>query len=921
MKKFLALTLTLCMVLSLAAVFGVTASAATEKTEGKTHTMTAVYDNGNYTVALRSGDSVTINTAEELRLLSLYTNAGKVTKGVRFILTADITLGAQYDPASDLPLFTPIGNTAETPFCGVFLGSGHTISNLYVKENGVAGLFGYTENTSVQQLSLNNAAISGTDYTGAVIGHSKYHLSLVNVSVNGKVTGADHVGGLIGHEESGTAWIINSASSATVTGKGFAGGLIGTCEQAKLYNCLVSGRVFSDGTANVFLGAGAGAATDCYYYSTAFSGESPATGVEGNVKDLGTSVSATEAARLLNAYYLTDYSNSKYMFGWTVVNDKPALANATPCATVVAKNETFVFATLADAVRFARQDETSVVNLIRSVRTEGTEIGGNYTLALGKYNLTVTSPLTVSFGTVTITCDGGEIVAPDSATIQLMGGNLNLLSVRVLSRASYALENKGTGNIYLSGERQISGVSGGDIYIGYANTLYGSDKENKTAYTGRLIYVKCGFAYQNGSVIVNNAAENKFDAYGYDSSHYITEIKDGALVFEAISFWVWAIIGILFAGAALLLVITIVKTVRYKKRMKTYSFLPFLPLVFFTARQTGFLIAAGAVIVICLLTMLISGSKQKKKEAEAKAKKNAPAKEEPKEEPVKEAPAEEVGEEPTAEEEVKEEPAAEEPKEEEPAEEPAAEEPKEEEPAEEPAAEEPKEEEPAEEPVAEEPKEEEPAEEPTEEEPAEEPEAEETEKNEESGEETSQIPIVDGNPTVPVAKGDQVVVAERDAAGNMVYSVYKKSFMARLIQSDKEVQERYETVKNALLSYKKVNSRVSWSYDSFKSGHTQLAKITIRGKTPYLYLALDPATLEGSKYNVTDAGKAKKYSTVPCRLRLTSKRSVKWATELVDVLAEKNGLVKNPKFQPETYVSENETTEALIEKGLIKKAQ
>ena len=44
-------------------------------------------------------------------------------------------------------------------------------------------------------------------------------------------------------------------------------------------------------------------------------------------------------------------------------------------------------------------------------------------------------------------------------------------------------------------------------------------------------------------------------------------------------------------------------------------------------------------------------------------------------------------------------------------------------------------------------------------------------------------------------------------------------------------------------------------------------------------------------------------------------------TELIDVLAEKNGLVKNPKFQPETYVSENESTEALIEKGLIKKAQ
>ena len=900
MKKFLALTLTLCMVLSLAAVFGVTASAATEKTEGKTHTMTAVYDNGNYTVALRSGDSVTINTAEELRLLSLYTNAGKTTGGVNFILTVDVTLGDQYDPASDLPLFTPIGNTAETPFCGVFHGSGHTISNLYIQqESGAAGLFGYTQNISVRDLFLNNAAISGKEYTGAVIGNAKNNVSLLNVSVNGKVTGTDSVGGLIGVAESGTVRMINCASTATVTGKNTAGGLIGAYDHAALYNCMVAGRVFSDNIAKIFTGAGANAGTahSCYFFGSAFAGEVPAAGIDGEVTNWDTNVSVTEAARQLNAYYLTENPNSKLIFGWTVTNDKLALNNALPEATVTVNNQEYVFATLADAVRFARQKETSVLHLARDFTTGNLEIGGTYTLDLNKRELTVTEPLTISYGTLTIS-GPGRIVAPECTAIRLAGGNLHMTANSgVRSDKSYAIQNSGTGNIYLSDVVWVKGSGDCDILIDYANTLYGSDKDNKKMYAGSTIRVKCGFAYQNGSVIVKNAIENKFSASDYDSFHYVTQLKDGALVFEAISYWVWAIIGVLFAGAALLLVITIVKTVRYKKRMKTYSFLPFLPLVFFTSFQTGFLIAAGAVLAVTLLAMLISGSVQKKKEAEAKAKKNAPAKEEPKEEPVKEAPAEEVREEPAAEEEVKEEPA------------------------EEPAAEEPKEEEPAEEPVAEEPKEEEPAEEPTEEEPAEEPEAEETEKNEESGEETSQIPVVDGNPTVPVAKGDQVVVAERDAAGNMVYSVYKKSFMARLIQSDKEVQERYETVKNALLSYKKVNSRVSWSYDSFKSGHTQLAKITIRGKTPYLYLALDPATLEGSKYNVTDAGKAKKYSTVPCRLRLTSKRSVKWATELVDVLAEKNGLVKNPKFQPETYVSENETTEALIEKGLIKKAQ
>jgi hypothetical protein len=172
---------------------------------------------------------------------------------------------------------------------------------------------------------------------------------------------------------------------------------------------------------------------------------------------------------------------------------------------------------------------------------------------------------------------------------------------------------------------------------------------------------------------------------------------------------------------------------------------------------------------------------------------------------------------------------------------------------------------------------------------------------------------------MPKARPDRVVVAETDANGNVIYSAYKKSFLARVIQSPVEVQERYETLKNALLSYKKVNCRTSWSYDSYKTGRKQLAKFAIRGKSLCLFLALDMSELEGSKYNVADAGSSKKYETVPCRLRLSSKRSVKWGLELIEKLAEKEGLVKNPKFKPQTWSIESETTETLIEKGLIKK--
>ena len=904
MKKLLALTLTLCMVLSLAAVFGVTASAVTDKTEGKTYTMTAVYDDGKYTVALNSGDSVTVSNANELRLLASYVNAGKPTIGIYFQLTGDIVLGDQYDPSSPLPLLTPIGNKPETPFRGIFNGAGHTISNLFVEEkNNAAGLFGYVRGATIHGFTLVNAAISGKENVGGVIGCVLGYVRMYNISVNGKVTGETAVGGLVGSAIGSPQQVVNCASFATVSASNAAGGLFGSCSNTAFYNCLMGGRISATGTAGTFVGDSADTvvATGCYFYRNTATTTDMNTGVTGEVTEWLESQNAAETARTLNAYTLTDSPDSTKCFAWTDVNEKPALSATRPVVKVTAKNEDSVFANLSDAVRFARQSTDAVLTLLANIRTGALDIGGNYTLNLDKYVLTVSEPLTVSFGTLKIT-GKGKILAPATIAIVAQGGNLNIDSGSIISINSVAIRNNGTGKIYLSGTPVIKGSGNADIYLGYANTLYGNNGAKKAvAYQGATIRVGCGFHYQNGSIIVSNANEGKFTVLEYDSTHFTTKYQDNALVFEKISYWVWAVIGILFGGAALLLVITIVKTVRFKKRMKTYSFLPFLPLVFFTTRQTGFLIAAGAVIVICLLTLLITGSKQKKQEAAAKAKKNAPAKEEPKEKPVEEPKEEPVKETPV--EEVKEEPA----------EEPVAEETKEEEPAEEPVAEETKEEEPAEEPVAEETKEEEPAEEPTEEEPAEE--------SEEADEEAPQIPVVDGNPTVPVAKGDQVVVAERDAAGNMVYSVYKKSFMARLIQSDKEIQERYETVKNALLSYKKVNSRVSWSYDSFKSGHNQLAKITIRGKTPYLYLALDPASLEGSKYNVTDAGKAKKYSTVPCRLRLTSKRSVKWATELIDVLAEKNGLVKNPKFQPETYVSENESTEALIEKGLIKKAQ
>ena len=249
----------------------------------------------------------------------------------------------------------------------------------------------------------------------------------------------------------------------------------------------------------------------------------------------------------------------------------------------------------------------------------------------------------------------------------------------------------------------------------------------------------------------------------------------------------------------------------------------------------------------------------------------------------------------TVEEPVQEEPAVEEAPEEEPAavEEATEEEPETEEPATEAV------EEAAEEPVAEEVVEEEQA--PTEEAAAETEEAEGDDDDEESddaeeGEENGEM----------VVQGKVVVVR------------YSKSFMAKLCCSSEETKTYYQRITDRFLSYKKVNSRVSWAHTAFNRGRTALAKMVIRGKTLRLYLALD-ANEVADKYYATDVSSKKKYAATPCYIKVKSERGLKFALELVDAVCNKFQI---PFHKDVTVTSETkfeaDTMDRLINRGLIK---
>ena len=275
------------------------------------------------------------------------------------------------------------------------------------------------------------------------------------------------------------------------------------------------------------------------------------------------------------------------------------------------------------------------------------------------------------------------------------------------------------------------------------------------------------------------------------------------------------------------------------------------------------------------------------------------------------APVEETVEEPVVEEtpveEVVEEPVAEETPVEEVVEEPVVEETPVEEVVEEPAVEETPVEEVVEEPVAEETPVEEVVEEPA---------VEET-----PVEEVVEEPAVEEELAV-TASGYQEVGDELiDAETGLVIRL-KRSFTAKMKQSEEKVKGYYSDIKNELSSYKKINSNVSWHGDRFNFGRDTVAKMNICGKTLCFYLDLDPndPELKSTVYHQKDVGAQKAYESTPFMVKIKSDAAAKKALRLVGYLAEKLGTEKDESFQPVDYAGEfaYASTKQLFDEGFIK---
>lgn len=121
-------------------------------------------------------------------------------------------------------------------------------------------------------------------------------------------------------------------------------------------------------------------------------------------------------------------------------------------------------------------------------------------------------------------------------------------------------------------------------------------------------------------------------------------------------------------------------------------------------------------------------------------------------------------------------------------------------------------------------------------------------------------------------------------------------FAEKMLVMDEKTQSYYDELNNKFKSMRKINPRVSVKGVSYRLGRELVAKITIRGKTMKLHLALDVDKFEEKIYFQKSMADVKAYAEVPFTVKVKSDRGVRNAVKLVDALAEAKGIEYKTRY-------------------------
>ena len=205
-----------------------------------------------------------IANAAQLAWFSDWVNAHHTPACAKLIANIDMSTVCSEEIGS----WKPIGRDLFAIwFGGTFDGDGHTISNLYVNmTTEYVGMFGFTQNCTIKNITFSDVNITGTDdYTG-IIGYMVSG-SMTNVTVtDGVITGKNYVGGICGMQGSGTVSHCTNHAQVSATSSnsgGICGRSDGTIEYCTNYGAVQSSDYAVGGIAGALQG---GSISHCANY-------------------------------------------------------------------------------------------------------------------------------------------------------------------------------------------------------------------------------------------------------------------------------------------------------------------------------------------------------------------------------------------------------------------------------------------------------------------------------------------------------------------------------------------------------------------------------------------------------------------------------------------------------------------------------
>ena len=205
------------------------------------------------------GNPYIITKAEELAWFRDQVNSGqysicaKIADNVEVIDMSTVCHAADKSQNLEEKSWVPIGNRNIIKYRGTFDGNGKTITNLYINASQTSqnnmGLFGYTYQSTIKNLTFENANVTNTQSnTGILVGKAGYGSTLQNIKISKtcQIKGGNYTGGIAG-ELDGNAY--NCVNYATVQGIQYIGGLCGHYSSSRTGNSMTACANYGNVTA------------------------------------------------------------------------------------------------------------------------------------------------------------------------------------------------------------------------------------------------------------------------------------------------------------------------------------------------------------------------------------------------------------------------------------------------------------------------------------------------------------------------------------------------------------------------------------------------------------------------------------------------------------------------------------------------